>query len=69
MRERLEGGFVVLCARENKRGEWVSMCVVSFGKWFKKKNFVNRFPFFSEGFSGQLQTIYVDFYFTSKQNP
>ena len=32
MRERLEGGFVVLCARENKRAEGVLVCVVSFGK-------------------------------------
>ena len=29
--------------------------------------FVNHFPNFSEGFSCQLQTISIDFYFTAKQ--
>jgi hypothetical protein len=37
------------------------------GRWFTGKNFVNRFSFFSEGFSGQRQIISVDFYFTAKQ--
>ena len=40
-----------------------------FGKWFTEKNFVNRFPFSSEGFLGQLQIISVNFYFTAKQTP
>ena len=35
----------------------------------RKKKFVNRFPFFSEGFSSQLQIISIDFYFTAKQTP
>jgi hypothetical protein len=35
---------------------------------YEKKKFINHFPFFFfEGFSGQLQIISVDFYFTAKQ--
>jgi hypothetical protein len=57
-RERVE--------KESREREEPHAC---FGKWFKEKNFVNRFPFFSEGFSGQLQIISVDFYFIAKQIP
>jgi hypothetical protein len=46
VRERLEGGFVVRCARETRRGEGVFVCVVSFGKWFTEKKFHKPFSVF-----------------------
>jgi hypothetical protein len=51
VRERLEGGFVVLYAKETRRWEGVSMCVVSFGKWFMEKKFRKPFSFFFFFFS------------------
>jgi hypothetical protein len=60
VRERLESGFVVLCARETRKGEGVSVCVVSFGKWFTEKNFVNHFFFFFfTRFSDQRKSFVV----------
>jgi hypothetical protein len=45
------------CIPENapkcRKGE---ACV--FGKWFTKKNFVNHFPNFNKGFSGQRKLFY-----------
>ena len=43
-----------------------------FGKWFTENFFLKQFSlffffFFHEGFSDQLQIIYVDFSFTAKQ--
>ncbi len=52
--------------QERKRDRVTHAC---FGKWFTRNFFVNRFPIFSKGFSGQRQIIYVDFYFTVKQAP
>jgi hypothetical protein len=52
-----------------KRAKRESIGVKCFGKWFTENFFVNRFPNFCEGFSDQLQTISVDFYFTAKQTP
>jgi hypothetical protein len=49
--ERLErgggGGVVTVCyVRERIDGGGGYPCVVSFGKWFTEKNFVNHFPIF-----------------------
>jgi hypothetical protein len=52
-----------------KRAKRESRGVKCFGKWFTENFSVNRFPNFSEGFSSQLQTFFVDFYFTAKQTP
>ncbi len=54
---------------ERERAKKESRGVKYFGKWFLEKKIVNRFPNFCEGFSSQLQTISVDFYFTAKQTP
>ena len=40
-----------------------------FGKWFTENFSVNRVSNFCEGFSGQLQIISINFYFTAKQTP
>jgi hypothetical protein len=53
--------------KSRKSSERESRGVKCFGKWFIEKQFVNHFPNFCEGFSGQLQTISIDFYFTVKQ--
>ena len=59
---RIEARWV----RERERAERESRGVKCFGKWFTEIFFVNRFPNFSEGFSGQIQSISVDFYFIAK---
>jgi hypothetical protein len=38
-----------------------------FGKWFTENFSVNRFPNFTQRFSGQQQIFSVDFGFTAKQ--
>ena len=73
-----------MCEERSTRGDWwwlgenrdrswaretESRGVKCFGKWFTEIFFVNRFPNFSEGFSGQIQSISVDFYFIAKQTP
>ena len=55
--------------REKDSKERESRGVKCFEKWFTKNFFVNRFPNFCEGFSDQLETIFVDFYFAVKQTP
>ena len=66
MRDQREGGrggaeFVSMCSvRERTEGGGGCSCVVSFGKWFTEKNFVNHFPIFYTRFSGQWKSFVFD---------
>ena len=53
--------------RERTEGGGGCSCVVSFGKWFTEKNFVNHFPIFYTRFSSQWKSFVFDQNFTTKQ--
>ena len=45
------------CVKDRIEGVGVAACV--FGKWFTKKKFVNHFPNFNKGFSGQRKLFSI----------
>ena len=55
--ENAPENILLCCVKDIAEGVGGEACV--FGKWFTKKKFVNHFPNFNKGFSGQRKLFSV----------